>query len=249
MKTEKNISQEQLEKVERFLNNSMETNERVDFEKRMEQDSDFKLLVEDIKQMLFGIESAALKNKLDDFHDDIIPVRNLSLEENSSKRSLSSRIFTLSIAASVILALGIFLFMDQDSSSEKLFAKHFTPDPGLPTNMSTSNDFNFYDAMVDYKRAEYTSAIRKWELLHVQKQNNDTLNFYLGVSYLAEGNTVKASQYLEEAVKTSNSIFIADAYYYAALAEIKKENTKKARELLIKSNSEKSKILLKDLTN
>ena len=248
METNTNISQEQLETIERYLNNTMKNDERKAFEKKLETDDKFKLMLEDVKGTLLGIESAALKEKMDDFHSDMIPVRQLYSEKSSKKtKNLRSRIFQLSIAASIALAFGLFYFMNQGSASDKIFAKHFKVDPGLPTTMSTSTNYDFYDAMVNYKREEYTIAIEKWEGLLAEKPQNDTLNYFLGVSYLAKGNAEKASVLLSEATKNNASIFIDDAYYYLALAEIKKGNNESAIELLGKSKSQKSLPLLDEI--
>ena len=248
MEKNTNISQELLETIEKYLNNTMKNDEREAFEKRLETDNTFRLIFEDIKITLLGIESASLKEKLDEYHSEMIPVRELS-SENSSKTTnqLRSRNFQLLIAASIALAFGLFYFMNQASPSEKLFAKHFKVDPGLPTTMSTSNNYDFYDAMVNYKREEYSIAIEKWEGILIAKPQNDTLNYFLGVSYLAQGNAEKASVLLSEATKDNASIFIDDAYYYLALAEIKKGNNETAVELLGKSKSQKSLSLLNEL--
>lgn len=226
----------------------MMNDEREVFEKELKTDAKFKLVFEDVKGMLLAIESASLKNKLDDYHSEMIPVKDLTGETSSkiNKRS-RSRFFQLLIAASLALAFGLFYFLNQASPSEKLFAKHFKADPGLPTTMSTSTNYNFYDAMVNYKREEYSLAISKWEGLLAEKPQNDTLNYFLGVSYLANGNAEKASVFLLEATKNNTSIFTDDAYYYLALAEIKKDNTEAAIELLEKSKSQKGRLLLDEL--
>lgn len=249
MDSNNNITQEQLETIERYLNGSMNTVELKEFENKIATNTDLKILVEDVKMMLLGIESSALKAELNNFHEEMNPVRNLSSEKTATTKSLRYRFVQLSIAASIVLAFGIYLFMNQETTSEHLFAKHFTPDPGLPTTMSSTEEFDFYDAMVDYKRGNYAKAIEKWKVLQMKKNNNDTLNFYLGVSYLAEGNAETASKYLSETTKQVNSIFIEDAYHFAALAEIKQENFEKAKQLLLKSKSDKSKILLQELTD
>lgn len=251
MNTSNNISQDQLETIERYLNDRMSADERVEFDHKVKNDLILQAQLAETKSIILGIESAALQSELDAFHEDIVPVRTLdtSEEENtSSNRNFGKRVISWSIAASIVLALGIFAFMDNTSSSEKLFAKHFTPDPGLPTVMSTTSEFSFYDAMVNYKQEEYTKAITKWEAILSSKPKNDTLNFYLGVSYLAEGNATRASQYLSETMKASPSIFTDDAIYYAALAEIKQDKFEAAKKLLSTSDSKRSKALLSELS-
>ncbi len=248
METNTNISQEQLETIERYLNNTMIHDERAAFEKKLETDTKFKLMFEDVKGSVLGIESAALKEKLNEYHSEMIPVRELSSENSSNTtKSLRSRIFQLSIAASIALAFGLFYFMNQGSSSEKLFAKHFKVDPGLPTTMSTTTNYYFYDAMVNYKREEYTIAIEKWEGLLAEKPQNDTLNYFLGVANLAIGNEVDAIKYLKVASENQNNFLKDDTYLYLGLAYIKAENIDMAKISLDKCNSEPCKDILSEI--
>lgn len=251
MNTSNNITQEQLELFERYINGEMSPAERLELDSKRNDDPIFEKHFQETKSMILGIESAAMINEMNSFHEDMVPVRSLNTreEQTSTTPSLGKRVMTWSIAATIILALGIFAFMNNESSSEKLFAKHFTPDPGLPTVMSTTSEYSFYDAMVNYKEEKYNLAIEKWESLLPTKPTNDTLNFYLGVSYLAEGNATRASQYLLETLKTNQSIFTDDAYYFAALSEIKQDNFEAAKKLLAQSDSKRSKVLLAEITN
>lgn len=244
MKPTNNISQLQLEAIDRYLDNSMSAEERLEFDTRLNDDAAFRDEFLNTKALILGIESAGLKAQMEDFHNKMKPVIAMPTE---ASRNTNNRFLLYSVAASVAVLIGIFWVFNSGNSSEKLFAKHFTPDPGLPTVMSTTNEYEFYDAMVSYKQEDYTTAIKKWEAILPAKPTNDTLNFYLGVSYLAEGNATKASEYLEKTMESKNSIFLEDAYYFAALAQMKNDNIVKAKELLEKSNSPQSQALLKDL--
>lgn len=245
MNTENNISQAQLEAIESYLNNTMEETQRQDFETKLKEDTSFKNTFEDTKTLLLGIESAVLQEQLNAFHKPFDEVRPLHQETKKTKQS--SRYLIYTIAASIAALMGIFWFFNSTSATDQLFVEHFTPDPGLPTVMSTSNQFEFYDAMVNYKQETYTTAIKKWEQILPNKPENDTLNFYLGVSYLAEGNSQKATSFFNKTLQSPESIFHEDATYYTALAFIKSGNIKKAKELLQASTSSKSQELLQAL--
>ncbi len=62
----------------------MNVGERTDFELKMTADSNFKLVVEDVKTILLGIESAALKENMGGFHNEMTPVRSLNTEKSIS---------------------------------------------------------------------------------------------------------------------------------------------------------------------
>ena len=212
------------------------------FKARLENDSEFKTQVEDIRTLLTGIEAQSLKEQLDEFHKDI---KKQPIKKGSAKvRYLQFR--KLVAAAAIIIALGSFWFFNQNSN-ERLYSKYFTPDPGLPTTMSTSSNFDFYDAMVNYKQGDYKTAIKKWELLNANSPDNDTLNYFLGVAHLANKNEKEAIGFLEKSVKNDDFSLISDAYYYLGLSHLKDGNAELAKQYFKKSSVEKSQALISEL--
>lgn len=242
MEEKENISPEFLETIERYYNGLMTKDEKLAFEAELQQDAELKQEVEDIKALLFSIEKQSLKEKMNEFHEDL-PIQMVSETSTSKVRFFN---FRNSAAAIVLLAVGSYWFFTT-SSNEKIYDNYFKPDPGLPTMMSTSLDYTFYDAMVNYKQGDYETAISKWKKLEIKSPNNDTLVYFLGVAHLADRHIDQAISYLEKASVTSNSVFIEDANYYLALAYLKKDKKEKAIEFLKNSTSENSKKLLEQL--
>lgn len=243
MNTNSNISQELLETIERYYNATMTGEERIGFEARLQQEPEFKTQVEDIKTLLFGIEEQALTEKLEEFHSDL-PI-NMEAEKTDFRlRQLHYR----QIAASVIiLVASVSFWIFSGSSTELLYDDYFKPDPGLPTTMSSSDNFAFYDAMVHYKHGDYKKAIGKWEILHDKVPQNDTLNYFLGSAYLADKNEDKAISYLEDVTETQASAFKNEAYYYLGFAYLKKKNIASAKKNFKSSTFENSKTILSKL--
>lgn len=243
MKNNSNITAELLETVERYDNGSMAQKERIAFEERLNNDVDFKSVIEDIRIILLGIETQTLKERMDEFHQEIPETRSM---ENSPSKTPFLNFTKLAIAAGIIIALGLFWFLSY-SSNDRLYSKHFKPDPGLPTTMSSSDNFVFYDAMVNYKQGDYKTAISKWERLNEKSPGNDTINYFLGVAYLADKNADAAVSYLNKSLNNAESVFLEDAYYYLGLAYLKTDKTDEARQVFQKSKSEKSREILKEL--
>jgi TolA-binding protein len=243
LKDNSNISQDLLETVERYHKKIMTQDERLSFEARLQTDNEFKILVDDIQTLLFGIEKQALKEKLHEFHNDL-PIQL----KTTKKESKVSHFHFMKIAATVVIfiAVGSFWFLS-GSSNERLFDNYFTPDPGLPTTMSSSDNFNFYDAMVNYKQGEYDKAIAKWEVLQKNQPENDTINYFLGVAQLANQHEAQAINYLDAVTKNSESHFRNDAYYYLGLAYLKADNIELAKKNLNFSTVDNSKELLSEL--
>lgn len=240
MKTNTNISQELLERVERFYNGTLSKQESLDFELQLSEDSEFKTQVEDIKTLIFGIENQSLKEQLDVFHDDLVDAH--------PKSSSASGFFTLrKLAAAVVILLAITgYWWFNTPQHEKLYSTYFTPDPGLPTTMSSDSNFEFYDAMVNYKRGEYKIAIEKWESINTK---NDTLNYFLGVAHLANKKHQNAISFLEASIDNPDFPLLNDAYYYLSLAYLKEGDIELAKKYLSLSSVEQSKSLLSELEN
>ena len=113
--------------------------------------------------------------------------------------------------------------------------------------MGTSSNYEFYYGMVNYKRKEYAEAILRWETLYAANPENDTLVYFLGVANLAKGNARQAEKYLQSAKEKTESTFYEDAQYYLALAFLRENKIKEAKEALAKSTSQASFELLKEI--
>tara|TARA_R110002049_G_scaffold97098_3_gene236950 strand:- start:3660 stop:4391 length:732 start_codon:yes stop_codon:yes gene_type:complete len=237
-----NITQDLLETTERFYNSSMSIEERTAFENKLKSDDTFKSQVEDIKALLLGIETQSLKEQLDEFHKDI----PLTISKNTSSRRKALQRIKYAVAAVVVIGLGSYWFFAKPSN-EKLYAKYFVADPGLPTTMSKTENYEFFDAMVNYKRGEYKMAIAKWEKIQEEERDNDTINYFIGVSHLADKNIEKAIPFLRKVANKTEGQFNNDAYFYLGLAYLKINDREAAITFLKLNNSEKGKELLDKL--
>lgn len=245
MENENNISQELLETIERYLKGTMSSDEHTSFELQMEMDAKLRQQVDDTRIIFSGIRKAVLKDKLNVVHKKIIQDRKI-IPDNAPK-VFKPYFRTLTIAASVLILIGGFWFFNQQPNNEKLFEQFFEPDRGLATVMSTTDNYDFDDAMVDYKNEKYDVAIQKWNVLLKSKPKNDTLNYFIGVAHLANKNEVKAIDYLKKTIEVENGAFALDAYYYLGLAQLKLNNAQAAIANFQKNNSPKSKEIISEL--
>lgn len=237
-----NISQELFEAIESYYNHTMEEKERIDFEDKLKKDPNFRGLVEDTKTLLLGIENQSLKEKMDEFHKDI---PKSTLKHNSPKIGLW-QFAKYTVAAIFVIALGSYWYFEKPSN-EKMYAKYFTPDPGLATTMSATDNFDFYDAMVNYKHGDYNIAISKWKKIQQKKPTNDTINYFLGVAFLAEKKEQESIPYFQKVFNNSHSIFFNDTHFYLGLAYLKTNNISKAKASFKNSANKKSMEILSEL--
>ncbi len=240
------ISQEEFEQIEKYLNGNLESTELQNFEHKLKNDADFKTRFEDIKIVFSGIETQTLKEQLDIFHKEI--GKNSTNPETNHIKVHSLNWKRLLVAAALIIAAGSFWYLN-GNYNERLYTKYFTPDPGLPTTMSSTDNYEFYDAMVNYKQGDYKTAISKWETLQKSKPNNDTLNYFIGVAHLANKNENNAILFLEEVTKDSNFTLVNETYYYLGMAYLIAGDLDKAKASLQNSTIDNSKALLSELND
>ncbi|MFC0606059.1 tetratricopeptide repeat protein [Winogradskyella pulchriflava] len=241
------ISQEEFEKIEAFINGQLSEEDLSTFENKLKNEDGFKAKVEDIKAILNGIETQAMKEQLDEFHTEISSNEEVAFVNEPRAKSLNWK--RIAIAAILIIGLGSF-WLFNGNSNDRLYAKYFTPDPGLPTTMSSNEDnYEFYEAMVNYKQGDYKTALTKWKTLQNKKPNNDTINYFIGVAHLANKNENDAISFLENAIEDSNFPLLNDAFYYLGLAYLKTGNIDKAKANLQNSTIDNSKALLSELND
>ena len=236
----KYISQEQQEEFERFLLNQMEFNEESSFNEKLERDPSLKKQFEEFKALFFTVEEAGLRQVLNNFHD------NLPTPKEGRKRNFS--LYRIAAGVAVLVALGLWFF-NRPGPNDRLYETYFVADPGLPTVMGNSNNYEFYEAMVEYKQGNYVVAIQKWERLYEEKSENDTLNYFLGAALLAKNLPKQAMPYFEKVLNNQDSFFLDDAHFYLALAHIKEGQTTEAIKNLEASKNPKGKQLLTRLQN
>jgi TolA-binding protein len=239
------ISQEEFERIEAYIIGKLSSDDLREFELKLKNEPGFKTKVEDIKTVLAGIETQVMKEQLNVFHEDI-EMHSVTPKTESKVHSINWK--KLAIAAVFLIAAGGFWFY-RGNTNDRLYAEYFSPDPGLPTTMSSTDNYEFYEAMVNYKQGNYKTAISKWKTLQEARPNNDTLNYFIGVAHLANKNEKNAISFLEDASKNSEFALVNDANYYLGLAHLKSGDIEKAKVSLQNSTSDNSKALLSELND
>lgn len=240
------ISEVVFDKIERYLCNDMASEEREEFREMIRNDPKLKDQVHEFKTLIEGIEAQSLKEKLDDFH--WYNHDNEVTESPHNPKTFRFYYKTIAVAASIVLLLGIGVYWFQyQNNPAALYNTYFSPDPGLPTVMGSSDNFEFYDAMVNYKYGDYSMALGKWEEQLEVKPNNDTLNYFVGVAKMALNDTKSAIPNLEMVVQQPSSPFYNEALFYLGLAYLKNEDMDNALKQLRESELKASQDLISEL--
>ena len=227
------MKMENFDTIEKYLLGQMSEEEVREIEARMASDSEFNTEVEHLKTMILGIESFGLKKKL---KGRSIGESNDNQTEDETKvvEMKTTRTFSiqkLAIAASfaAILFAGWWFMKPGDIGSDELFSDAFITDPGLPTRMSESDNYNFYDAMVEYKLENYEKALEIWAEVE-GTVGADTLNYYIGMAQLNLNNYSEAEKSL--ASIGTESPFSEKAKWYQLKMLIDNKNYGEAKKLI-----------------
>jgi len=239
-----NITQDEFERIEAYLNHLLSKEEVIEFEEQLKNDKEFAAKVEIIKTTITGIETQALKEQLNDFHDGLDSPEQDATSSKPKLRNLQWR--RIAVAAVLVIAFGSYWFFSMNSN-QNLYAEFYTPDPGLPTAMSNTDKYEFYNAMVAYKRGEYEDALKTWNNQLNTKPANDTLNYFVGSALMADQQANKAIAYFQEVIEQDRSVFKNEALYYIGLAFLKNDNETKAIEYLQQADLTKARDLLQKL--
>ena len=215
MRNHEEISLEQLEKIESYLLSRMDEEERIVFEGQMTVNPELYHEVQLQKELIDAIELGALREFLEE-------ISLQSKERDEESISSQPNRYWYAMAASVLALIAITAWMfNKPSLQDKLFAEYAEYDPGLPIPMSTSANYNFFDAMVDYKNEMYEKAISKWAVLLLEDPENDSLNYYIGSAHFVLQEYEKAIPYFTKVAALESPEFHAKSEWYLVLSWIR----------------------------
>lgn len=222
---------ENFEKIERYIQDKMNADERTAFEIEMNSNPEIEQEMNVIRDLILGVETYGLKQKLsgrkigqEESTDDTIRV-----VEMPKKKASPLRYLAIAASFAAVLFCGYWMMQPSLSHEQKMLADAFYVDPGLPTPMSETNNYNFYDAMVDYKMGKYDVALEKWNKV-TTGIGLDTLSYYKGIASLNADKSTKAIEELS-AVPESSS-FSDKAKWYTLSIYIKNGELDKAKSII-----------------
>ncbi|MBC7848670.1 MAG: hypothetical protein H7Y31_02985 [Chitinophagaceae bacterium] len=239
MKYTGNISADELQRIERFLTGEMPEEEAAAFKAELTTNADLELKTSELRMLLLGINESVLKDRLPLYHTAVpTPHAGRHIFPMAKKWLVAASIALLAVVA-------IWFFVSKSDSSKSLYSRYYQPDPGLPTVMSSTGDYAFEKAMVEYKNHEYDKALQGWNTLLKTRSENDTLRYFIGAAYLAKNDDQQAIKYLGSSAADTSSGFYGEANWYLGLIYLKQGEKLKAAEFIKNSNHTNREAVLK----
>jgi tetratricopeptide (TPR) repeat protein len=240
-----------MEWIERYLEKSLNTEEKKWIEQRLAEEPDLKLQYQEHTQLIEGIRYAHL-------HDKLMQLRTLekklpSLEKSPKGLHLVFNWKTLAAAATVSLLISGYLLVNRPANPEDLFAQYFETYPNVfePTVRGSEVENERRDAFNAYDRGDYKTAVILFERILKQKEEPGVL-ILLGNANLVLGNVEAAQSNFLTLIKNFDELD-GQAKWFLGLSYLKQGNTEKARLILQElgdpqfTYSKKAKELLNDV--
>ncbi len=139
-------------------------------------------------------------------------------------------------AALLVGALGILFWLQQNPSSQELFADNYEVYFLDPTSRSAGEEDPAMIALEAYQQKDYTTAIKEFGLILQNEPEQPTLQLALAISYWENGQAQQA----KSTIKTlfDHPILKDQAYWYAALFALAEDQPEAAVDYLEKIPSD-----------
>lgn len=208
--------------IDRYVNDQMNEEERIEFEQRMREHVDLAESVHMHRDVLMGIEYYFLK----DLKQDLI-------KSDQQKPKNTIRHY-LAIAATILLLAGVgitYYFLNAGESSDDLFIAYFEPYPNIVAPVTRSSENSSYkEVMQLYEAQEYTEVIPKLNALIKNNPERLELVFYRGISYLGISQPERAAADFKAVIRAGENTFAEPSYWYLGLSQLKMDKTEEAKE-------------------
>lgn len=208
--------------IDRYVNDQMEGEERVQFEQRMREHVELAESVHMHRDVQAGIEYHFMK----ELKQELI--------RSDQKKAESRTMAFLAVAASILVVIGLgvtYLLLNNNSTNKDLFAAYFEPYPNIIAPVSRSGDTGAYEGVMQlYETKRYAEAIPGFTSLIDEHSERTGLIFYRGIAYLSINEPEKAAADFKAVVAADEDAFVEPARWYLALSRLKMGKEAEARE-------------------
>ena len=198
------MTEQEFDQIEAHLNGEIDFAALTDG-KSAEQIDMLRTEVAAQREARLAISVAALRQDLADIHGQATEGNVGAAKISTAKVRPLGR--WLAIAAAVLLAIGAGFWLLDRTSTGSLLADYEYQDPGLPVVMGITDDRDFAEAMTDFKRGNYATALPVFEALSAAKPANDTLRYYHGATAYYQQQYATAVPLLAEVADDPKSLF------------------------------------------
>jgi len=219
-----------IEELESYINNELSSEELASFE--AELTSNQKLmdeieLIKNIDLALSETDVMQLRNNLQNIAGEI--ATNKQTERSFAGKFKAKRIVLSTVAASLILLLGITGIMSrqsQDDIYQKFYTKYEAT--GIVRSANLTANKTLSEALQKFEDQDYNAALNLFTEVIARDQNNMVGHFYTGVSLQETGKYQNAIKEYETVIIDKDNLFTEQAEWYIGLCYLQTNENKKA---------------------
>lgn len=216
--------QNNIDLIEQYLSNELSDAERKELEAQLETDKDLANELDrrqTAHQMIDFMISESLRNQL----------KALEAEDSKvvSLASRTRRLYTLAIAASVIILIGAFFFLipgGQSLSNQQLAMNYYeAPVFTMRSSGDETIEANLAAGLQALRDTDYRAAIQNLEQISPENDQYIMARYYLGHAHFLAREYTAAGNYFAEVINSNDIRYIEDAQWYALLSCLSQDQT------------------------
>lgn len=234
MANEERNTEELWDRIERYLRDEMSSEERSGFESEIATDKSLKQEVE-LHRMVHDTLGDPAETRFRETLADVIDKKTTEKPQPAKVRKLIPDWRLISVAATVLIALGVFTWFNPMSTSDQ-FADNFDAYPMVLTQRSQADtaqmDVLITEAVRYYESQEYPEAAASFGRLAQLDPGAVTFPFYQAISHIASGDLDQAIPLLEDVLTRPDHLLIEQTRWYLGLALWGNGDEERSRQVL-----------------
>ena len=220
-----------IEELESYINSEFSDEALASFEaeltsnKKLQEEID---LVKNIDLALNETDVMRLRSNLQSIGAEIDA--NKHTERSFAGRFKAKRIVLSTVAASLILLLGLTGIMSRQYSQNDIYQKFYTKyeATGIVRSANITANQTLTEALQKYENQDYKAALDLFSEVINKDQNNMVGHFYTGVSLQETGKYPDAIKEYETVIVDKDNLFTEQAQWFIGLCYLQTNENKKA---------------------
>lgn len=219
-------STKNIELIERYFDNEMTDEEKVQFHHQLKSDLALKHLYDREHLLVNTIRFGAAKNHLDFFKE----LEKSLPDVEVARKNITWPFYAVAASVLILIAAGVYIFTTQDPNVTELYSQNFTPYPNVfePTVRGEVTMTERKLAFQKYSEGDYQQAVQLFSALLNEKREPEIV-FLLGNAHLSLGKTEDARNNFNEVIRSSPTL-VGPAQWYLGLTYLKEGKTSAAIE-------------------
>jgi hypothetical protein len=220
-----------IEEIEGYLYNELPEDEMASFEAELSQNKALAGEIELIRNVDLALregEVMQLRNNLQNIAGQIAAEKQTEL--SFITRFKARKVILSSVAASLILLLGITGILTRQASQDKIYQKFYTAYPinGINRSANEAADPTFVAAQQKLEKQDFDAAISLFREVTSRNQNNMVAHFYTGAALQETGKYYDAIDEFNKVILNKDNLFTEQAQWYIGLCFLQTNDNKKA---------------------